>query len=70
VAGGGAPLFGGVALYLAGELLFKQRTHGTVGLPRLVALPPLLGLAVLVLILAALIVIETTRYAQARRRVR
>jgi low temperature requirement protein LtrA len=75
-----AALFGGVALYLAGELLFKQRMHSTLSLPRLVAigvllaalpaavvLPPLVGLAGLVLILAALIVVETTRYAQARR---
>jgi hypothetical protein len=68
----GAALFGGVALYLAGELLFKRRMHSTLSLPRLVAigvllaalpaavvLPPLVGLAGLVLILAALIVVET-----------
>lgn len=78
-----AALLGGVALYLAGELLFKQRMHSTLSLPRLVAtgvllaalpatvvLPPLVGLAGLVLILAALIVVETTRYAQARRSLR
>jgi low temperature requirement protein LtrA len=78
-----APLFGGVALYLAGELLFKQRMHSTLSLPRLVAigvllaalpaaiaLPPLVGLAGSVLILAALIVVETTRYAQTRRSLR
>ena len=78
-----AALLGGVAPYLAGELLFKQRMHSTLSLPRLVAtgvllaappatvvLPPLVGLAGLVLILAALIVVETTRYAQARRSLR
>jgi low temperature requirement protein LtrA len=78
-----AALFGGAALYLAGELLFKQRMHSTPSLPRLVAigvllaalpgavvLPPLAGLAGLVLILAALVTVETTRYAQARRSLR
>jgi low temperature requirement protein LtrA len=78
-----AALFGGAALYLAGELLFKQRMHGTLSLPRLVAigvlvvalpavvaLPPLAGLAGLVLILAGLVTVETTRYAQARRSLR
>jgi low temperature requirement protein LtrA len=77
------PLFGGVALYLAGELLFKQRMHNLLSLPRLVAigvllaalpaavvLPPLVGLAGLVLIMAALIVVETTQYAQTRRNLR
>jgi low temperature requirement protein LtrA len=74
------PLFGGVAVYLAGQLLFKRRVHGVLSLPRLVttgvllaalpaavALPPLAGLTGLVLILAGLIVVETTRYAQTRR---
>jgi low temperature requirement protein LtrA len=78
-----ASLFGGAALYLAGELVFKQRLHGTPSLPRLVAvgvllaalpaaiaLPPLAGLAGLVLVLAALILVETTRYAQTRRSLR
>jgi low temperature requirement protein LtrA len=78
-----AALFGGVALYLAGYLLFKRRMHGALSLPRLVALcvflavlpaavvlPPLVGLAGLVLILAALIVVETTWYAQTRRSLR
>jgi low temperature requirement protein LtrA len=32
-----AALFGGVVLYLAGHLLFKQRMHSTLSLPRLVA---------------------------------
>jgi low temperature requirement protein LtrA len=79
----GAALLGGVALYLAGEVLFKQRMHSTLSLPRLVAvgvllaalpaaiaLPPLVGLAGSVLILAALIVVETARYAQTRRSLR
>ena len=76
-------LFGGVALYLAGHLLFERRMHHALSRPRLVAagvllaalpaavvLPPLAGLAGLVLILAALIVVETTRYAQTRRSLR
>jgi low temperature requirement protein LtrA len=77
------PLFGGVAVYLAGQLLFKRRVHGALSLPRLVAtgmllaglpaavaLPSLVGLTGLVLILAGLIVVETTRYAQTRRNLR
>jgi hypothetical protein len=39
-------------------------------LPAAVLAPPLAGLAGLVLILAALIVVETTRYAQTRRSLR
>jgi ABC-type dipeptide/oligopeptide/nickel transport system permease subunit len=39
-------------------------------LPAAVVLPPLVGLAGLVLILAALIVVETTRYARIRRNLR
>jgi low temperature requirement protein LtrA len=78
-----AALFGGAALYLAGYLVFKQRMHGALGLPRLVTvgvllaalpaaivLPPLVGLAGLVLILTALVSFETTRYAQTRRSLR
>jgi ABC-type branched-subunit amino acid transport system permease subunit len=73
----------GVVLYLAWQLLFKRRMHNLLSLPRLVAtgvllaalpaavvLPPLVGLAGLALILAALIVVETTRYAQIRRNLR
>jgi low temperature requirement protein LtrA len=76
-------LVGGVTLYLAGQLLFKRRMHNALSLPRLVTigvlvaalpgavvLPPLVGLAGLVLILTALIVVETTRYAQTRRSLR
>jgi ABC-type branched-subunit amino acid transport system permease subunit len=72
-----------VALYLAGYVLFKRRMHRTLSLPRLVAigvllaalpaavaLPPLVGLAGLVLILAALVMVETIRYAQTRRSLR
>jgi hypothetical protein len=55
------PLFGGVALRLAGQLLFKRRMHN------LLSLPPLVATGVL---LAALIVVETTRYAQIRRSLR
>jgi low temperature requirement protein LtrA len=78
-----AALLGGAALYLAGELVFKWRMHGTLSLPRLVAigvlvaavpaaavLPPLAGLAGLVLVQAALMVVETTRYGETRRNLR
>ena len=71
-----AALYGGFALYLAGHLLFKQRVHAALGVPRLVAvgalllalpaaalLPPLAGLAGLVLLLIVLIGVETRRYA-------
>ncbi|MEO3855394.1 low temperature requirement protein A [Acrocarpospora sp. B8E8] len=77
------PLFGGLALYLAGHLLFERRMHGALSLPRLVAtgvllaampaavvLPPLAGLTGSVAVLTALIVVETTRNAQARRTLR
>jgi Bacterial low temperature requirement A protein (LtrA) len=57
-----AALLGGAALYLAGELLFKQRMHRTLSLPRLVAAAGVL--------LAALPAVETARYAQARRSLR
>jgi low temperature requirement protein LtrA len=76
-------LFGGVALYLAGHLLFERRMHNALSLPRLVAicvllaalpaavmLPPLAGLAGVVLILAALVMFESTRYARTRRDLR
>jgi ABC-type branched-subunit amino acid transport system permease subunit len=76
-------MFGGVALYLAGHLLFKQRMYHSLSVPRLgaigvllaalpaaVVLPPLVGLAGLVVILSALIVVETTHYAPVRRSLR
>jgi low temperature requirement protein LtrA len=36
-------LFGGVALYLAGNVLFKWRMHRTLSLPRLVAIGVLMA---------------------------
>jgi len=70
-------LFGGFVLYLIGHLLFERRMHHTLSRPRLLAagallaavpaaaLPPLAGLAGLVLILATLIGVETSRRAPA-----
>jgi low temperature requirement protein LtrA len=76
-------LYGGFALYLAGHLLFKQRMYAALSVPRLVTagvlllalpavafLPPLVGLAGLVLVLGVLIVVETRRYAALRGGVR
>jgi low temperature requirement protein LtrA len=78
-----AALLGGFALYLAGLVLFQQRVHNGLSLPRLLsagvllaflpaaaALPPLAALAGLVLILTALIAVETTRYAARRHALR
>ncbi|HSO55297.1 MAG TPA: low temperature requirement protein A, partial [Actinomycetes bacterium] len=69
--------------YMAWQLFFKRPKHITKSLPRLVTscvllaplpaaavLPPLAGLAGVVVILAALIVVETTLYAQTRRTLR
>ena len=71
-----AALYGGIALYLAGHLFFKQRLYASLTVPRLVTvvvlllalpagayLPPLVGLAGLVLLLVILIGVETRRYA-------
>jgi hypothetical protein len=76
-------LFGGIALYLAGHLLFKQVMHNRLSIPRLITagvvlaalplaiyLPPLGALGLLVVILAALIAVETGRYAELRQRLR
>jgi low temperature requirement protein LtrA len=76
-------LYGGFALYLAGHLLFKQRLYNALSVPRLVTagvlllalpaasfLPPLVGLAGLVLVLGVLIVVETRRYTAYRGGVR
>jgi low temperature requirement protein LtrA len=76
-------LYGGFALYLAGHLLFKQRMYAALSVPRLVTagvlllalpaaafLPPLVGLAVLVLLLGILIGVETRLYATLRAGVR
>jgi low temperature requirement protein LtrA len=78
-----ATLYGGFALYLAGHLLFKHRLYGAFNVPRLVAvgvlllalpaaayLPPLAGLAGVVLVLGVLVVVETRRYAAFRGGVR
>ncbi|MEV7010706.1 low temperature requirement protein A [Streptosporangium sp. NPDC051022] len=69
-------LYGGVALYLVGHLLFRLRMHRALGrwrlpaacavlaaAPAAVVLPPLVGLAGVVAILAALIAVESTRHA-------
>jgi low temperature requirement protein LtrA len=76
-------LYGGFALYLAGHLLFKQRMYAALSVPRLVTvgvlllalpaaafMPPLVGLAGLVLLLGILIGVETRRYAALRAGVR
>src|SRR5215211_1669364 len=78
-----AALYGGFVLYLVGHLLFKQRMHAALSVARLVTvgvlllalpaaafLPPLVGLAGLVLDLGVLIVVETRRYAALRGGVR
>ena len=77
------PLYGGTALYLAGHLFFKRRVLGSTSrerplalaalllvLPLAIVLPPLAALAGVVLILAALIAVESRRYADQRRGVR
>jgi len=77
------PLYGGLALYLAGHLFFKRRVLGSpsrertlalaallLTLPAATALPPLAALAGVVLILGALITVESVRYADQRRGVR
>ena len=76
-------LYGGVALYLAGHVLFKRRVLGSTSRERPVALaalliaipvgivaPPLAAMAGVVLILGALIAVESVRYADHRRGVR
>jgi low temperature requirement protein LtrA len=77
------PLYGGTALYLAGHLFFKRRVLGStsrerpfalaallLALPLAIVLPPLAALAGVVLILAALIAVESVRYADDRRGLR
>jgi low temperature requirement protein LtrA len=77
------PLYGGLALYLAGNLLFKRRVLGTtsperplalaallLALPAAIAAPPLAALGGVVVILGALIAVEAVRYADHRRGVR
>jgi low temperature requirement protein LtrA len=77
------PLYSGTALYLAGHLFFKRRVLGStsrerpfalaallLALPLAIVLPPLAALAGVVLILGALIAVESVRYADDRRGVR
>jgi low temperature requirement protein LtrA len=77
------PLYGGVALYLLGEILFKRRVLDSTSRERPVALavlvaaiplgivaPPLAALAGVVVILGALIGYESARYADDRRGLR
>jgi low temperature requirement protein LtrA len=76
-------LFGGVALYLVGLLVFKWRLRMGIGIPRAVAVvvllvawpitafgPALLALAVAVVLLSVLVVFESIRYAEDRAAVR
>ena len=76
-------LYGGVALYLVALSAFKRRNYGSFNRPRLVAatllavlapvasaMPPLLALALVAAIAAALVAYEATRYAEARERIR
>jgi low temperature requirement protein LtrA len=76
-------LYGGVAAYLIGHLAFRLRNVGSINRPRSVVvvlvllaplvaarLPALASLAVLAGILAALVVYEVVRYAEARAAVR
>jgi low temperature requirement protein LtrA len=76
-------LFGGIAAYYAGHIGFRLRNVGTINRPRLVALvacialiplgtevDALVALALAASVTSAVIVYETTRYAEARRRIR
>ena len=78
-----AALYGGALLYLLGHVAFKYRTTRLVSVPRLAAsaavavlgvaaaaLPALAALGVLTAVLLALVVFETTRWAQVRAEVR
>ncbi len=78
-----AALLGGFALYLVGHLLFKHRMHSLLSVPRLVTVvvlmaalpgaavaPPLVALAMVVVVLGTLVGVETRRYAQVRRAAR
>ena len=80
VAGGRAPIAGGArpgqgqawpgGLHLLSLPRLVAICVLLAALPAAVVLPPLVGLAGLVLIMAVLIVVETTRYAQIRRNLR
>jgi low temperature requirement protein LtrA len=77
------PLYGGTALYLAGQVVFKRRVLGAasrerplavaallLALPLGIVLPPLAALGGILAILGALIAVESVRYADDRRGVR
>jgi low temperature requirement protein LtrA len=74
------PLYAGLALYVAGHIVFKQRVLGAVSrerpialaallvaLPAAIVAPPLAALAGVVAILGALVAAESVRYAEYRR---
>lgn len=76
-------LFGGVALYIAGQIVFKWRLGMGISIPRAAAVvllfavwpvaafgPALLGLAITVVLLVVLIGFEIIRYADTRSAVR
>lgn len=76
-------LFGGVALYIVGQLLFKWRLRMGISIPRLSAVlvllaawplaafgSPLIGLTAVVVVLAVLIAFEVARYAETRNSIR
>ncbi len=78
-----AALFGGVALYLLGHLLFRRRNMGTWNVQRTVAMilllvlvplgvvvPPWVSLVVLVSVLLALVTYEALHFAAGRRALR
>ncbi len=80
---GAVALLGGTSLYLAGHGFFWRRVGGTWKLWRLgtatlllllipwaALLPPLAALGLVVLIVIALVVIETTKYAEKRAEIR
>ena len=76
-------LLGGIAVYVAGNLVLSNRVHRQLSVVRLVAvglllacvpaaalLPPLAGLALASLVLTSLVAVETIRYAETRRSLR
>jgi low temperature requirement protein LtrA len=77
------PLYGGLALYLAGHVFFKRRVLGSASrerpvavavllaaIPAGIAAPPLAAMAGVVVILGVLLGVESVRYADHRRGVR
>jgi low temperature requirement protein LtrA len=78
-----AALFGGVALYLIGHILFRLRNMGSVNVQRAVVavlmlvaipigvtVPAYLSLAILVMLLVGLIVFELVAFREARHHIR